>query len=63
MTRRKNAATSEDWDEERVDLRIQLYMLEESGVRAGPEHLLITNRINELSRLISEALGHKAVRG
>lgn len=62
MTRPKSRA-KDDWDDERVDLRIQLHMLEEKGVHAGPQHLELTTRIKELSRLISESVGAREARG
>lgn len=62
MTRERRRA-KEDWEDERVALRVELHLLEESGVFGGPRHLEISTRIKELSRLISEAVGFKTARG
>jgi hypothetical protein len=62
MTRERRRA-KDDWEDERVELRIQLHLLEERGVVAGPKHLEISTRIKELARMISESVGHKSARG
>jgi hypothetical protein len=62
MTRERRRA-KEDWEDERVELRIQLHLLEERGVVAGPQHLEISTRIKELARMISQSVGYKSARG
>ncbi|QQV78020.1 hypothetical protein H5J25_04570 [Sphingomonas aliaeris] len=62
MARTKSRATAA-WDEERVELRVALHLLEASGVRASAEHLAISTRIKELDRLIREELGYRVARG
>ena len=51
MTRAKSRATTAR-DDERVDLRIVIHLLEATGVKDGPEHLALSSRIKELDRLI-----------
>lgn len=62
MTRAKSRISAA-WDEERVDLRIELHLLGERGIYGGPEHLRASTRIKELDRLIREDLGYRAARG
>jgi len=62
MTRTRSRANAA-WDAERVDLRIELHLLEARGVYTGPEHLRLSTRIKELNRLISEDLGYRSARG
>ena len=62
MTRERRRA-KEDREDERVELRIRLHLLEESGVFAGPHHLEISTRIKELLRMIIESVGYKSSRG
>jgi len=58
-----NSRASAASDEERVDLRVALHLLEADGVHAGAEHFAISTRINEIDRLIRKELGYRAAGG
>ena len=54
MGRALNTAATVQWDDERVELRIRRGLLEERGIISGEEHAELTQRIQQLERLIDQ---------